>query len=585
MAYHDGRSSEAEREKGIYFFARIGAVLSLFAFLSYWYVVSKYSVNAPFWDDYDLLNFLNQFISSKGLSIKLSLLFRQDNEHRIVFSRAVELLDYYLFGKVNFIHLAIAGDVGLVLIVLLLCVYLVKKHVSPLNAAVVVVTLFSFSQYEAMIWASASLQQYYELFFALAALFFFTRSGSRNDFLKGLLLSTMASFTQGGGLIVFPVILVYFVLAKYWKRGWIVLVYGALIFCLYFIILQYHVTPLQAASRVYALHHPLMFLEYFLLFLGNSAPGYGPFPLYVPLLTGIIFLIFAMHMGVRYLSHKGEPFLVFSMLFVLATAVAAGLGRVSWSVKEATASRYSINSLLLFVLIVSYYLVTYGRDRSAFLRLNAVGLVAPLLVFSLWFNGALSDLRYRDFILHRYVVYNPPDPDQGPAILSESERLHTFIPDHVIIATTNHGFLPNAPLPISIPEIASLPGQDCPADLHVDFINEYSAPYRGQGREIVVQSDSIEVKGWAVDRDAHSLASAVLADVDGRLFPLTYGMVRTDVALALKDPVYVYAGFQGSITGPGLRPGKNMLSFVMVNSGETGICRTRPLAIWVSSQK
>jgi hypothetical protein len=62
----------------------------------------------------------------------------------------------------------------------------------------------------------------------------------------------------------------------------------------------------------------------------------------------------------------------------------------------------------------------------------------------------------------------------------------------------------------------------------------------------------VAVKGWAVDTPSHQPASAVYLDVDGQLFPTTYGDSRPDVAAALSDSGYEKCGFQGVIdAGPG----------------------------------
>ncbi len=557
----------------------VGLMLSGAAFFSYWYVVAKYAVNMPFWDDYDALYFLNRFLSGKGFLYKMHLLFSQDNEHRIVFTRIVELLDYYAFGKINFIHVILVGDIGLLLIVLLLCLYLVKSRVRPLNLAVVAVTMFSFSQHDSMIWAAASLQQYYELFFALAALFFFTRSSNTGDFVAGLCLATFASFTQASGLIVFPLMLLYFAISGDLKRVSIIALYGTGIFYVYFVLLHYNMTSWGTASKMYALRHPLTYIKFVLIFMGNLMPGVHSYFLYLPFFTGVIFLIFAIYMGTQYVADKREPFLFFSMLFVLATAAAAGLSRISWGIEEATASRYSIYSLLLLAIVFSYYAIGYQGNRPALLRLHIFGLIFPTIIFCVWLNTGITYIKYMSFAANHYIAYNPPDPDQGPNILSESRKLHIFVPDHMLISATHNGMLPNAPLPNSIAQIALLPRNDYHTDFSVDSINNYDAPFGHQDEAIVLQSNTITITGWAIDEKERALASAVFADIDGQLFPLTYGIERPGVASAFKNSGYEYAGFYGRIVARNLRPGTNTLSLRIIDTKETGYYQTRPLRL------
>ena len=66
----------------------------------------RYDVNMPYFDDYDsVLNWLVTFSQPGSFMNKLELLFRQHNEHRIVFDRLVELMELHTLGVVNFICL------------------------------------------------------------------------------------------------------------------------------------------------------------------------------------------------------------------------------------------------------------------------------------------------------------------------------------------------------------------------------------------------------------------------------------------------------------------------------------------------
>jgi len=576
---HNYQNLNTEKATYIYFYTFIGCILSLFTFFSYWYFVFKYSVNSPFWDDYDsVLNFLNQFLTNKDFFYRINRLFSQHNEHRIFFSRVIELLYYYVFGKIDFIHLIIVGDMGLILITLTVCIHFAKKHVKLFNLTILPIVMFSFSQYELMTWAMASLQQYYQLFFALIAILFFTKSNNARDFILGLFFSTLASFTGGGGLIIFPVILFYYIILKDLKKTLIISIYGIFIFYIYFVLLHYQSTPIGIASRIYALSHPLAYIKYILIFIGNLAPGFYSSHLYLPIFSGVILLIFAIHIVIQYLSNKMESFLFFSMLFIFATAAAAGVSRISIGVGEAASSRYGIYSLVFLVIIYGYYLIRYKENRHVLLCLNILGLIISTIIFFVWFNKGVKQLKYRSFISYHYVVY--PDPNRGLKIISESKRLHIFIPYHVIIATSNSGNLPNKPLAISIKQIVSLPKNDYHADFCVDYINDYKLPCAKRNITITLQSDIININGWAVDEETHSIVSAVFADINGKLFPLTYGIERADVAIAFKNPDYIYSGFQDSINVPDLKQGKNTLSFIIVNNKETGFYQTQPLKLY-----
>ena len=572
------------QEKGPLYLAWTGLAFSLFAFCSYWYVVFKYAVDAPYYDDYGaVLGSLNNFLSKPGLLSRLHVLFSQHNEHRIVFDRVVELVDYYIFSRINFIHMIVVGDIGLVLMTALVLVYLIKRRVRPLNVAIVVVTMFTLCQYELMTYAMTSIQQYYGLFFSLTAIFFFTDSDSVADFIAGLCFATAASFTSGGGLIVFPVMLLYFAFSKDRKRLLVVSLYGVLVFYVYFILLHYQSTPINTASRIYAFHHPLAYIHYILLFIGNLSPRPAGIALYLPLVAGIILLLLAVHISVLYWSRRKEPFLFFSILFICATAAAAGLSRISLGVGEAVASRYSINSSMLLVLVISYYVIAYKENMSVFLFLNIAGLVLPVSLCIWWLNAGTADSYFRplQFISPHYVIC-PPDPTQCLGIIAESRRLGIFTPDHVMIPAAFQRGLVNTPLPTSVNQIASLPRKDSAIDFCIGSINNYRLSCKMPDGEIVLESDKLRVSGWAVDEDAHGMATAVYGDVDGILFPLTYGVATPAVAAKFNNPDYASCGFLGNETIHNLRHGGNVLSFRVINNRATGYYQTPPILLYVN---
>jgi hypothetical protein len=80
----------------------------------------------------------------------------------------------------------------------------------------------------------------------------------------------------------------------------------------------------------------------------------------------------------------------------------------------------------------------------------------------------------------------------------------------------------------------------------------------------------LAVSGWAVDKDAKKLASAVYLRVDdGPPVATTYRMARPDVARYFHEAVYANAGFRGLIPTNDLSPGVHVLYLVVVNVAKT----------------
>jgi hypothetical protein len=80
----------------------------------------------------------------------------------------------------------------------------------------------------------------------------------------------------------------------------------------------------------------------------------------------------------------------------------------------------------------------------------------------------------------------------------------------------------------------------------------------------------ITLSGWAVDEPAHKAAAAVYLDVDGHLFPASYGSSRPDVAQALQEPGYEKSGFEGRIKAG---PGSHNVMLRVVNAAGSGYYR------------
>ncbi|TDB64113.1 hypothetical protein [Arundinibacter roseus] len=85
-------------------------VLGLFPVLFFIGITYHYSVNVPWFDDFDPFpDFLRKWITSTRFSEKVSLLFQPNNEHRMVFGKGITALYYAITGTLNFTFLHLAG--------------------------------------------------------------------------------------------------------------------------------------------------------------------------------------------------------------------------------------------------------------------------------------------------------------------------------------------------------------------------------------------------------------------------------------------------------------------------------------------
>lgn len=170
-------------------------------------VWQNYAINIPKWDDHALRYFLFKADQEPTLPGKIYQLFKQHNEHRIVYDRIVSLVDYQLFDRLNYVHLMLIGNLSLVG---LLAVFMAalrwsgngRAGQSVLYAVPVAFLLFNLSQWENMFWGMASLQNFSVVLWVIAAFYFLSYT---NRWGLALVMGILATLTSGNGLMVWPV--------------------------------------------------------------------------------------------------------------------------------------------------------------------------------------------------------------------------------------------------------------------------------------------------------------------------------------------------------------------------------------------
>jgi len=77
---------------------------------------------------------------------------------------------------------------------------------------------------------------------------------------------------------------------------------------------------------------------------------------------------------------------------------------------------------------------------------------------------------------------------------------------------------------------------------------------------VVSDKNALFVLGWAVDDRVHLTAGGVEINIDGKLYPATYGLDRPDVAKAYNIPAYGFSGFTASIPVSEIGKGEHLLA-------------------------
>ena len=311
----------------------------LFPFLVYFSYVLRYAVNIPVNDDYGLvLQFLNSFSHAASLREQLGFIWQQHNESREIFLRLLVLLQYWLFGQVNFRTLTILKDIAYAVIVL---VFVFQFHNTGLKKLswllipfVMLAPVLSGNVLE-------SLDRTWCLLFSLLFLLALVRNKAWAYFL----LYPLSIFTFSGGLVLFPIGNIYLLLTRRWK----VLPYYFILSTGFTALYFYHYeTVLSASPLLDAFLYFPPFVQAFFAFLGSA---------FFSSEAGLVFgvLIALALLGIIIVAGEDEDF--FSLLsgLLLVSAGAVSLGRTTSGVTTGSLSpHYLVYSRMALILLVGF---------------------------------------------------------------------------------------------------------------------------------------------------------------------------------------------------------------------------------------
>jgi len=373
----------------------------------YGLLVVHYTVNIPYLDDYDVfLSYLNTSRAERP-----DLLFTQHNEHRIVFTRLIAEAMYCLLGYIDFSYLIYLGNAALFFIFLIL-IYLFKKTGVPASVFLPVpFFLFSVFSWENMTWATAALQNYYVLLFALLALVFFARQRLAS-FCAAILFGLAAAFTSGAGLLVFIVMALwsgqkilerhkvggekadYITRPKTFHLIRLMVVLG-IIAVLFYVYFHNYTYPSRHPRVLSALSNPMHTLTYFLVLLGSyikvriAAAAAGA-------LTIILFVYITYK---RY--YQKNPVVYYFLVFIIVNAIGVTLTRSGFGIKHALAtSRYIVAYILILVFLYIAVWETIKPSPTSIAKGLYVVLTAACIFNGLSISAGVPHLakRYHEII-------------------------------------------------------------------------------------------------------------------------------------------------------------------------------------------
>lgn len=313
------------------------AVLIIFYFFFLW----KDSINMPIMDDYRVLIFFSQYAGKETFAEKWQMIIRAPLECRIMEVPKLCLLGIYdVFGSINFKWLIMFNGC----LLLVICKWLFKSFNHPQKDVLQLAFLFlvlQFQSFDSAFWAVAGISYYWTFLFVTLAIRRAQR-GSQGSFYLSLLFATLASFTLGNGLIVFPICCIIFYRQGMIRRALIATLLMSAVYIAYFYFWPY---PEEASQWEF---NPFSIFVFALGFLGSSMQFM--YSLYIPVLAGL--MVMAVFIYATYRKYYKENFFIWALLlFIIISAFITAPLRLKWGPLQSRYGFYSIIAIILSIMM------------------------------------------------------------------------------------------------------------------------------------------------------------------------------------------------------------------------------------------
>jgi hypothetical protein len=336
----------------------VASLIVTFALIFVYYQLwNRYAINIPKWDDHALKATVLNFEKADSFGAKVYEIYRQHNEHRIALTRLITILDYKIFGRIDYEHLMFFGNLALLLIW-----WLLTRFFKPLAGAVwyalpIATFWFSLAFWENAFWGMAAIQNIWVV--AWAMLTFWRLSRVDKYWWWALPTAFMGIFTSGNGILIFPLAFGILLLQKRWQISVIWFAFSVFCIVLYFLDYQRPPTDLSASGGFKALIHS------YVLFCGSLVEGlpFGNFPFQMPIWIGRLTLFVSLSMLLyilrsywkrNFVLDTFDYFYLGGVLFALATGLIVAYSRTGLGAEIMLTSRYKLYSALLLSFNIAY---------------------------------------------------------------------------------------------------------------------------------------------------------------------------------------------------------------------------------------
>jgi hypothetical protein len=338
------------------------------------FIVGKFYVNIPFWDQWDFVPLLDKFYLG---SLRFSDLWAQHGPHRIIIPKMVMLFlavnsSWNIFYEL-IVNIILA--IGIYLTIYFQVNKLFKKSESKYMLLFFIsLIVFSLSQWENWLWGWQMQIFICVLACLLGLQLISTKQVSFYRYLSAVCAGFIATFSFFNGLLYWPI--GWWILVKHYKPRVYKLIWFSIsvfIFLAYFY--GYQLDDVKGGGSI-GLDLGLNYLLYPFAFLGAPLFSFSP-PLAI--ITGLAGLV-SIFLFVRKNGEKNirnfPIFLVALMIFSFCSGILTSLGRAKLGLLQAISSRYiTFGSLFWIALVVFLYWKRKEVKYAKIIMLLITGLV------------------------------------------------------------------------------------------------------------------------------------------------------------------------------------------------------------------
>lgn len=302
--------------------------------------------NMPLMDDYDaILAFVNDY-SDASVGERVGLMMGQHNEHRIATTRAAAAINYHVSGTVNFTYLILVGT-ALWMLVCWLFIHEAACLGLPL-LSLPFTALFLNLRFATLVnWAMAGLNHYTQAVFGFLCISCLCRPPERETVWSrplGYAGLYLAVFSSGAGILVVPVVGLYLVMARRYRRLPLLGLHVVIILVLNYVVYTYRGGTALAAG--FPLARALGVVQFTLYFCGNLLPAKLPCLCLGACALATLVYCASQRCDLRY------PEYFFTAVLQVLVGLLAGIARIGFGPEYGMESKYSCYAILLWASLI-----------------------------------------------------------------------------------------------------------------------------------------------------------------------------------------------------------------------------------------